>query len=229
MNTKIYIANTGALEDPALYESFYAAVPTWRREKIDALRLQRDKRLSLGAAIALQKALSDLGISMPAVALGRNGKPYFPEWPELRFNLSHSKTQVMCAVSEGEVGCDVEKIAPANLRLARRFFSEREYELIAARSGEEERNVLFCRIWTLKESFLKATGKGLSLPMNCFSVCPEGETIHFEQSFDSDFYDFFELDAADGFRYACCLKHASFDKPPEVYRLELWTGNTSPL
>ena len=68
MNTRIYIADTAALEDPVLYEGFYAAMPLWRKEKIDALRLQRDKRLSLGAGIALQKALSDIGIQQsPAV------------------------------------------------------------------------------------------------------------------------------------------------------------------
>ena len=230
MNTRIYIADTAALEDPVLYEGFYAAMPLWRKEKIDALRLQRDKRLSLGAGVALQKALRDIGIQqMPAIACGANGKPYFPKRPELRFNLSHSNTKVMCALSDWGVGCDVERIASANLRVAKRFFSAREYDLLAAQSDEEEQKVLFCRIWTLKESFLKATGKGLSLPMNCFSVCPNGESIHFEQSFDSDFYDFFEMDVADGFRYACCLKHASFDEPPEIFRLDFQTGNTSPL
>lgn len=221
MSTKIYIADTAALEDASLYEHFYALMPPFRREKIDAMRMPRDKRLSLGAGVALQTALRDLGLEqMPLVAIGENGKPYFSEHPELQFNLSHSKTKVMCVLSEHEVGCDVEQISSADIRLAKRFFSAKEYEVIAAQSSEEAQKLMFCRIWTLKESFQKATGKGFSLPLDRFTVYPDGDTVHLEQPVDSERYEFFELPPADGCCFSCCLKQEKCDVLPEIIRLD---------
>lgn len=221
MRTGIYIADTAALEDPALFERLYALMPPYRRKKIDAMRLPRDKRLSLGAGAALCKALGDLGQEqMPPVACGENGKPYFPDLPALQFNLSHSKTKVMCVISDTAVGCDVEQISAADVRLAKRFFSAKEYEIIADQGSEEAQKQMFCRIWTLKESFMKATGKGFSLPLDQFTVYPDGDTVHLEQSVDSAQYDFYELPPADGCCFACCRKHEKFDTPPEIIRLD---------
>ena len=221
MSTGIYIADTTALEDSALFERLYALMPLYRRKKIDAMRLPRDKRLSLGAGAALCKALNDLGQKqMPPVACGENGKPYFPDLPALQFNLSHSKTKVMCVISDTAVGCDVEQISAADVRLAKRFFSAKEYEIIADQGSEEAQKRMFCRIWTLKESFMKATGKGFSLPLDQFTVYPDGEKIRLEQTVDAERYAFFELPPEDGFCYACCRKQAKFDTPPKIIRLD---------
>lgn len=221
MRTGIYIADTTALEDSALFERLYALMPLYRRKKIDAMRLPRDKRLSLGAGAALCKALGDLGQKqMPPVACGENGKPYFPDLPALQFNLSHSKTKVMCVISDTAVGCDVEQISAADVRLAKRFFSAKEYEIIADQGSEEAQKRMFCRIWTLKESFMKATGKGFSLPLDQFTVYPDGDQIRLKQALDSERYAFFELPPEDGFCYACCRKQAKFDTPPKIIHLD---------
>lgn len=218
MRTRVYLADTAALEDAALYARLYSAMPPYRKEKIDALRFDRDKRLSLGAGAALQKALSDLGEPMLRVAFGEHGKPYFPDRPDLQYNLSHSGTRVLCALSDAPIGCDVEKIASAQMRVAKRFFSPKETALLEAQEDPAAQKALFCRIWTLKESFMKATGRGLSLPMDSFSVCPAGETVILEQSLDEAPYAFYEWDFSDGFRYACCRRGAAQDEPPALIR-----------
>jgi 4'-phosphopantetheinyl transferase len=82
----------------------------------------------------------------------------------LRFNLSHSREWIACAVGTGyELGVDVESCDRERdlLRLARRFFSPEEFEALCLLS-EEQRIDRFYEYWTLKESWLKATGHGIS-------------------------------------------------------------------
>jgi 4'-phosphopantetheinyl transferase len=90
----------------------------------------------------------------------------------LQFNLSHSNNMALIAVgSELRLGVDIEKIrdnvdTPA---LAERFFSPRERAGLRALPGHL-RVLAFFACWTRKEAFLKATGTGLSFPLEDFSV-----------------------------------------------------------
>lgn len=51
------------------------------------------------------------------------------------------------------------------------FSAREEYEAVLMRETEEERRDCFFRYWVLKESFIKATGRGMALPLNSFSIC----------------------------------------------------------
>ena len=90
----------------------------------------------------------------------------------LRFNMSHSDESALFAVTWGrEVGVDIERIRPdvAAGRIAERFFASGE--VAALRSlPESEQPKAFFRCWTRKEAYLKATGRGLSLPLRQFEV-----------------------------------------------------------
>ena len=88
----------------------------------------------------------------------------------LRFSASHTEGLVMCAVAAGrDVGADVERaLDRAPLDIADRFFTSQEAEAIRASNGAEQ-TLSFFTHWTLKESYIKARGLGLSLPMNKFS------------------------------------------------------------
>jgi 4'-phosphopantetheinyl transferase len=79
------------------------------------------------------------------------------------FNLSHTKTMVVMAISRHPVGIDIENISRRvpDIAIAKRYFSTREYERLAT-SPTHEQSRLFFRYWTLKEAFLKAEGWGLS-------------------------------------------------------------------
>lgn len=113
------------------------------------------------------------------------GKPYLFGAPYIHFNISHTKGIVVCVVSEREIGVDVEYIREAKESLIRRVCSKEEREYIWGDRLEKEgrENVRsndiylrFTRIWTLKESYGKAIGKGLAFSMkeNSFSL-EEGE------------------------------------------------------
>ena len=104
----------------------------------------------------------------------------------------------MCSVSDVPVGCDVERIQPIELDIARRYFFGSEYESIASVT-DDERYDRFYRFWTLKESFVKLKGDGLSRPLDSFSfkescgkivlVCDDDDRdYHFINRFTDDDY-----------------------------------------
>jgi len=106
---------------------------------------------------------------------GPYGKPALEMEPgedTLSFNLSHSHELGLFAVSRGrELGVDLEYIHAhlADDQIAERFFSPREVELLRGLPNDLQREAFFI-FWTRKEAFIKATGKGLSLPLKQFEV-----------------------------------------------------------
>jgi len=204
MKTKIYIADISSLLDENVFSEKYNEVSAYRRNKIDKMKFQRDKSLSLGAGLLLKKALSDCGIDEQdaQISVYENGKPHIDG---IEFNLSHSNNKVMCAVSDFPVGCDVELIKEIDFRIAERFFASKEIEQI---DGSID---TFFRLWTLKESFMKVTGLGMSLPLNQFSI-NLGEEITVSQELNSYEYKFYEYNFDDGYKYACCIENST-DKP----------------
>jgi 4'-phosphopantetheinyl transferase len=93
------------------------------------------------------------------------------------FNISHSGGIALLAFArKREIGIDVEQVRyDFDVEaIARRFFSAREQEQLAAFPKEKQFDSFF-RCWTRKEAYIKATGDGLSLPLHQFdvSIVPE--------------------------------------------------------
>lgn len=103
---------------------------------------------------------------------GPNGKPALESDTSLRFNMSHSHAMALYAVTEErEIGVDVEHIRAdfTSDDIARRFFSPFEVESLCG-LPDEQRVESFFRCWTRKEAYIKATGRGLSQPLDGFDV-----------------------------------------------------------
>ena len=113
-----------------------------------------------------------------------HGKPSVTggsEVGELCFNLSHTRGLMALAVTTGcELGVDVELIAPerATLEVAEDFFSKSETQALR-RQEEGSRGDYFFRLWTLKESYIKARGLGLAIPLDAFSFQLTGNEVLF--------------------------------------------------
>ncbi len=168
---KLYWLNTENFSD-GIYQDYYKKLSPARRNKTDNYHFAEDKRLSVGAGALLDKGLSYYGLKEADVQLSYNGngKPFLPDFPEIHFNLSHSGTIVFAIFTDTEAGCDIEKIKPADLRVARRFFCDGEYRYVAGQKSETGQQEAFFRLWTLKESFVKAAGAGLLIPLNSFEI-----------------------------------------------------------
>ncbi|MBR6581208.1 MAG: 4'-phosphopantetheinyl transferase superfamily protein [Ruminococcus sp.] len=93
------------------------------------------------------------------------GKPYLADYPDVYFNISHSEGITACMVEKSQCGIDCEKVREYRPNVMKRAFSAKEREMIE-NAPENERDLLFFTVWTLKEAYIKAIGKGLSYPMN---------------------------------------------------------------
>ncbi len=202
MQTRIYYMNVSIFEDEEKFRSAYALMPQYRKEKIDRMKLDKDKRLSLGAGYLLYRALKDLEIGDAEIAHG--GKPCLLEHPDVHFNLSHSGEMAMCIMGGETCGCDMEKIREMDLKLSKRFFAASEDAYI--RESEDPQDSFF-RIWTLKESFMKATGEGFRRPLSSFEMVMR-DNIHVKGAPE---WFFHELAMNEGYRASCCMR--SSDKP----------------
>lgn len=207
----IYLADTDPLKDQDRFERLLLQMPENRKKKILRMADPANRRLSLGAGILLSKVLSAHGKTEDQTETGPQGKLYLPGEEHFFFNLSHSGSRVMCVAADVPVGCDVQQCYDISeyRKIARRFFSQDE---TAAMDNvpEEEAKQLFFRYWVLKESYIKASGKGFSTPLNSFG-------IHFSENGvpvlcgDSDEKTaFLELKLNDGYFYACCLLGKTF-------------------
>lgn len=204
--TKIYIASTKCLEDEQIFEKWYQAVSKSRQDKIDRLRFPKDKRQSLAAELLLKKALALNGIYEYHIEADQYGKPYLIGEDSVKFNLSHSEEQVMCVLSDQEVGCDVEKIRDTDYKIAKHFFAKEERDALDYAAGDEKKD-LFFRIWTLKESFMKATGLGMGLSLKDFYFKFDEKQVDVYQSLNEEQYYFKEVDFFDGYKYAVCSRN----------------------
>ncbi len=144
------------------YQAYYNKVPEWRQEKADKLRNTEDRARSIGAWILWEKIQEMMELPKHAV-----------------FNLSHSGKYVLCACSDREgvqVGCDVEMTGVLRMAVAERYFCPAECEIIRAGEDEKEQTEWFYRFWVLKESFMKATRRGMGLDMRTYEFAwgPDG-------------------------------------------------------
>lgn len=114
-------------------------------------------------------------------SVGRHGKPAVAgptDAPALYFNLSHTRGLVACVVAaEPVLGVDVESMDRVGhtTEVAARFFASPEVESLSRLPVPAQRDWFF-RFWTLKESYIKARGLGLALPLDqfWFLLQPEG-------------------------------------------------------
>ncbi len=208
MEVRLFFADVGPLKDPALFETLYRSVSPSRREKVDRVRPQGGKLLSLGAGVLLEASLAELGVTAPRLVLGANEKPYLADGEGLFFNLSHSGTKVLCALSDGEIGCDVEQVLESRARVAQRYFHPLEIQALNQCKNPQAQMALFYKLWTLKESFLKVTGLGFQLPLDAFCVEVEGDTITVNHRVNDKAYEFRTF-FKDGYQYALCSGNRS--------------------
>jgi len=128
----------------------------WKQGTGDAYTL-------LAALLVEQKGVEPL----PRMERQAGGKPYFPDFPRLHFNVSHSGGLCLCALDDVPVGCDIELVRPRRERLPAYALSEKELQWFRERG---ERWADFYTLWTLKEARVKCTGEGLRRPARDIAV-----------------------------------------------------------
>lgn len=116
--------------------------------------------------------------TLPEISCLDGGKPVFSRHPDCHFNLSHSGTMALCALSDRPVGADIEIVRPRRRAFPAYVFKGVEYDRYLALGGDWE---AFYTLWTEKESIMKYTGEGLKawrrvqLPEGCVLTALKGE------------------------------------------------------
>lgn len=202
---QVCYGDASELADEGLYQRVLGMAPQERRARAERFMFRKDRQLSLAAWLLLDTMLRRAGLSEYSLEYGPQGKPRLAQAAAgLHFNLSHSEQRVMCAVSDSELGCDVERVRDIDLGIARRFFYAGEHEYILSAPDAAERRERFYRLWTLKESYMKATGLGMSLPLDEFEITISGESISLRRAGETRNWHFCEYSPEPGYRYALC-------------------------
>ncbi len=167
-----------ALDQPkALSRELRAWLSAEECQRADRFHRPRDGiRFVVGRA-ALRDLLGRYTGEVPAnlsFDTGPFGKPTLgkPAGTNIHFNVSHSHGLAVIALSQGrELGIDLELMRPMDSMdaIAHRFFAAIEYAAYQEQP-EEDRALAFFRVWTRKEAYLKATGTGISVPLDSFHV-----------------------------------------------------------
>ena len=124
---------------------------------------REDAYVLLACAVRRRWGLAQL----PAIARTESGKPYFPSHPNYHFSLSHSGTYALCAVAHAPVGVDIEVVRPHHPKLAERICSAEELTWL---NNQPDREHALLQLWTAKESRVKYTGTGLTVPLRSIAV-----------------------------------------------------------
>jgi 4'-phosphopantetheinyl transferase len=182
-----------------------AVLSAEERDRADRFHFARDRALYTAAHAGLRRALArELGAQPEelAFAVEPGGRPRLAGAPELFFSLSHSGDRALIALGRTpRLGADVEVFRPGvdRARLAERHFTERERgELAALGAGEDELG--FYRVWTRKEAYVKALGRGLYHPLDAFDVSAGAAArfMAFRDGSLTEAWSLFDLDLGPG-------------------------------
>jgi len=136
------------------------ALPCWRREHALKSKLLEERKKSVLSYILLCKAAKEsFGVSeIPEFSYNECGKPYIPD-RSFFFSISHSKTSVAVAVSQNEIGLDIQNIVPLNERIS----EQTGFEIHTLQT--ENKDEAFSRLWAEYEAVSKFEGTGIRLPL----------------------------------------------------------------
>jgi len=166
-------------EMEAQYQSWLPSLPPERQKKSLRYRFIKDGWLCAAAYMLLMHALHEEGIPVSQdwrICTTDLGKPYFLNHPHVHFNLAHCDAGVACIIADVPVGIDIESIRPLDRKIIARVFTEQERTFLEHCNN---RNLAFTEIWTLKESWLKATGYGLNYPPKDVTVNASEDGVYY--------------------------------------------------
>ena len=193
---RVWTAVPESIDDPVVLDAYEVLESGDERARRLRLHFDRDRHERLVSNALVRTTLSRYADVEPGKWVferNEHGRPDPAsgqcELP-LRYNLSHTKGLVACAVTLGrEIGVDVECIERRGdaVAIADRYFAPAECRELRACPAERRRERFF-EYWTLKESYIKARGLGLRIPLRRFAFhLAEGHPIRI--SFDAELED----------------------------------------
>ena len=209
--------------DEASLVSFYQILSVEERSKAERMRIEAPRKHYVAARAIMRQIIAAYMKEKPErleFQYGPNEKPALARAfsrTGITFNMSHSHGLALYGVTlEREIGVDIEKIRQdmSITDLAKRFFSNREYEeLINLPAEQKEQGFFNC--WTRKEAYLKSTGQGLKFPLSHFDVSlapgePAALLEHRTAPEQASLWSIAELDIGPGYAAALSVEGKDF-------------------
>lgn len=165
----IALSHADSLTDEE-YRTVHTIATATRRARAGRFLHREDAcRSLLGEALLYYVVKKRLDVSLSEVTIGLNefGRPEIAGAPFV-YSVSHSGTWVCCAVDSAPIGADVERVHKVDLKIADRFFCPDEAAYIENAASDVGKRERFFAHWVLKESYIKAIGRGLHCPLDSF-------------------------------------------------------------
>lgn len=165
-------------------EDFYKVIPEERLKKANNFKFEKDRLLSHTASFLFYKVFTSCkgchNEAIPIFSYNEHKKPYLKEFPDFKFNLSHSGKIASIVYGDEECGIDIQKHSKMGDALINRFLNKDEYRAI---SFTDDELAYFANMaWCIKEAYIKFIGMGLSYDMrNCRVEFGDGELLQFKK------------------------------------------------
>lgn len=219
---EVYAVNLNKALTEEEFHRLLCYVSAEKCKKINRFHRYEDAQRSLISDVLTRRIISNrLGLNNNEIIFEYNeyGKPALSKNMNLHFNTSHAGQWVVCAVHRLPVGIDVERIQPIEFDIAKRFFCQEEYQELMQRE-DTQRLSGFYELWTLKEAYIKAVGKGLSIPLNSFFFQFRSEEIIFHSKQETKKYNFKQYNIDPAYKMAVCGLEDTFAVEVNVFKTE---------
>lgn len=165
------------------YQDLLTKIAFDKRERLEKFHFFEDAERSLIGDILIRTLILKYNFNNNKEIVfktNKYGKPYLECNPNIYFNISHSGNKVACAICDAPIGIDIEHVKPIDLAIAKRYFTQAEYDFINNTNDIAQKYHRFYSIWTKKEAYIKQQGAGLHIPLKSFDVLNPHSEIYFQ-------------------------------------------------
>lgn len=187
-----------------LLDAYKDILPQEIKEKVPKFRRWQDRQAFILGKLLVWKGLKQFNYEddcLSKLQFNSYGKPFIDQ--NIFFNLSHSGQIVICAFFKEEIGIDIEEIKEIEIETFGKIFTSEEKDYLKKSCNPTND---FFRFWTIKESVIKAVGKGLSIPLDLINAS-NTNAIKYDQTtwYIKEFC---------WFQNYCCSMATKFNAPP---------------
>ena len=228
----LWLASYEEIADERLHAGYRELLNAEERAQEPRFYFERDRRRYLVTRALVRTVLSRYAAVRPADWVFETNAYGRPEAANpaarelgLAFNISHTHSLIVLAVTAGrELGVDVENVRAreVSIGVADRYFAPQEVSVLNAVPAEEQQYRFF-EYWTFKESYIKARGMGLSLPLDKFSFqYPDAQAVEIaidpELADDAARWQFWQFRPSPDYLVAVCAERTAAPSPRLIAR-----------
>lgn len=219
---EIYYVQINDVVSEEKIEYFKSFLSAEKQERLDRFHFRADMLRTLYGEVLMRYVMCKrIGVQNHDLQIEKNeyGKPYLKNH-NLQYNISHSGNMVICAISNNEVGVDIEEIKDMDIEIVKRCYSEKEAAYIIEQQGNVQLRE-FYRIWTLKEAYVKYLGVGIHKSFDSFSFDEKvvsGSEFRFQENGKTVYFKQYDLNG-----YMCSVCHPQNEFPEQMKWINVCT------